>query len=186
MLKNIDGDKINLRQISKSDAMSIYRYARDEAISRYTFIPHPYRLDDAYEFIKLTHSARRRKSGYHFGVETKDNGQIIGMVGLIAVNHARRNGEIGYWLAKPFWGQGLMAEAIKLMLRFCFVELKLHRVQAHVFPANKASLRLLEKAGFTREGLIREAFLKNGEYVDCYVYSILEDDWGRQSLRPNP
>lgn len=182
MTDRIQGDKINLRHVRKADARSIYKYASDEAISRFTHVPHPYKLEDAYDFIKLTRSERRRKIGYHFGLEDKETSQIIGMIGLMHVDHECGKGEVGYWLAKPFWGRGIMKEALLLALRFYFTELHLHRVYAHVFPENEVSMRLLEKVGFQREGLIREGFKQRGEYISVYMYSILEDDWARMDL----
>ncbi|UCG62199.1 MAG: GNAT family N-acetyltransferase [Candidatus Zixiibacteriota bacterium] len=178
----IEGDKINLRFITKGDALSIYQYAADEAISRYTHIPHPYNLDDAYDFVKLTQSDRKRKAAYHYGLENRETGQIIGMIGLIALFPMHRKAELGYWLAKPFWGRGIITEAIEKIVEFAFVTLKLHRVYAHVFPDNKASIRVLEKCGFTREGLIREGFVQRGKYVSVYMYSILEDEWAKRDL----
>lgn len=186
MTDRIEGNKINLRLVRRADARSIYEYAGDEAISRYTHIPHPYKLEDAYDFIKLTRSERRKKIGYHFGLEHKETSRIIGMIGLMHVDQAAKKGEVGYWLAKPFWGRGIMKEAISLALRFYFTELHLHRVYAHVFPENEVSMRLLEKMGFQREGLIREGFRQSGEYINVYLYSILEDDWARLDLNRNP
>lgn len=184
-VKKIKGRKINLRWITVADAMSIYKYAGDKAISRYTFIPHPYTLQNAHDFIKTTKSDRRKNAGYHFGLENPENGQIIGMVGLQNIKFVSRCGELGYWLGKPFWGKGIMSEAIHLMLRFCFFKVKLHRVQAYVFPANEASVRLLEKVGLKREGLLRERFAHRGDYADAYLYAILEDEWARQDLPPD-
>ncbi len=80
-------------------------------------------------------------------------------------------------MARPFWRQGIVTEAIKLILGLCFSEVELHRVYAHVFPDNTGSMRVLEKVGFTREGLLRQAAMKNGNFVDTYIYSILEDEW---------
>ena len=177
MLKKIEGTKINLRYHLSSDAVSIFRYASDEAISRHTFIPHPYTIKDAHEFIKLSGSARRKKVAYHYGIEDKETGQIIGGIGLEAIDRVHHKGEIGYWVARPFWRQGIMTEAISLILGLCFAEVELHRVYAHVFPDNIASMRVLEKVGFTREGLLRQAAMKNGSFVDTYIYSILEDEW---------
>ncbi len=182
----IEGNKINLRHVRKADARSIYQYAGDETISRYTHVPHPYKLEDAYDFIKQTRSERRKKIGYHFGLEDKETAQVIGMIGLMNVDQTLKKGEVGYWLARPFRGRGIMKEAILLTLRFCFIELHLHRIYAHVFPENEVSMRLLEKIGFQREGIIREGFKHRGEYISVYLYSILEDDWARQGLNRNP
>jgi len=186
MTDRIEGDKINLRRVRRADAHSIYRYASDDAISRYTHIPRPYKLEDAYDFIKLARSERRKKTGFHFGLENKETSQIIGMIGLMHVDHDVRKGEVGYWLAKPFWGRGIMKEAILMALRFYFTELHLHRVYAFVSPENGASIRLLEKVGFQREGFIREGAKQRGEYISVYLYSMLEDDWGRIQLNRKP
>ena len=181
-IKRINGEKINLRTVTKADALSIYRNISDRNISRFTHIPHPYKLEDAYDFIRFTHRQRRKKAAFHFGLENKDDGQIIGGIGLENISEVHRKGEIGYWLAKPYWGRGIMAETINLMLDFCFTKVKLHRVQAYVFPDNHSSIRVLEKTGFKREGLIHEGFVQRGNYVDVYLYAILEDDWARRDL----
>ncbi|MEW6411403.1 MAG: GNAT family protein [Candidatus Zixiibacteriota bacterium] len=182
MIKKIEGTRINLRVHRGSDAVSIFRYASDEAVSRYTFIPHPYTIRHAHDFIKLARSTRRKKLAFHFGIEDKQNGEIIGGIGLEAIDHFHHKGEIGYWLATPYWRQGIMTEAVNLILGFCFCEVNLHRVYAHVFPENAPSSMLLEKVGFTREGLLRQAAFKNGTFVDNYIYSILEHEW-RQRRR---
>lgn len=173
----IEGTRINLRPVKKSDAESICQYAKDEEISRFTFIPHPYTLKDAQDFIKLTQSARRKQSQYHFGMEDKESGRIIGMIGLNEVNHYHQRAELGYWLGRPFWGQEITAEAIRLMLRFCFGDLNLNRVTAFVFPDNNASRRVLEKVGFKCEGLLRQHLKQNNRMRDSYLYSILKEEW---------
>lgn len=186
VVRRINGDKVNLRIVTKADALTIYRNIADKDISRFTHIPDPYKLEDAYDFIRFTHRQRRRKTGYHFGLENKDDGEIIGGINLENICEVNRKGEIGYWLAKPYWGKGIMVEAINLMLEFCFTKVKLHRVQAHVFPDNAGSIRVLEKTGFKREGLIREGFTQRGIHVDVYLYAILEDEWAKRDMPPDP
>jgi ribosomal-protein-alanine N-acetyltransferase len=185
-IKKIHGEKVNLRIVTRADALNIYHNISDKDISRFTHIPDPYKLEDAYDFIKLTHRQRRKKTAFHFGLENRDNGQIIGGIGLENISEIHRKGEIGYWLGKTFWGKGIMVEAINLMLDFCFTKVKLHRVQAYVFPDNAGSIRVLEKTGFKREGLIREGFTQRGKHVDVYLYAILEDEWARRDLPPDP
>lgn len=186
VVRRINGEKINLRIVTRADALTIYHNISDKDIIRFTHIPDPYKLEDAYDFIRFTHRQRRKKAAYHFGLENKDNGQIIGGIMLENICEVNRKGEIGYWVAKPFWGKGFMVEAINLMLDFCFTKVKLHRVQAYVFPDNHGSIRVLEKAGFTREGFIREGFKQRGNFVDVYQYAILEDEWAKRDLPPDP
>ena len=108
-IKRIPGIKINLRPITKDDAASIYTYARNRSISRYTFLPHPYTRKDADEWV-IT-SSERNASGIDFnmGIELPASGEIIGMISLNNIDVINRNAELGYWLGKPFWGKGFLS-----------------------------------------------------------------------------
>ncbi len=174
---HIEGDNVNLRKVTKSDAQSIYEYARDKEISRYTFIPHPYKLRDALRFIRLTHQQIRKGREYHLGIELKDTDQIVGMVGLAGVNQRDRNAEVGYWLARKYWGRGYATEALRLMLWYGFSELKLIRIWARVMHPNLASARLLENVGFTFEGRLRKSINQNGRWLDELRYAILKEEY---------
>ena len=93
------------------------------------------------------------------------------------VNRIHKHGEIGYWVNKKFWGMGYCSEALELMLRFCFLRLKLRRVEAGLFPGNPASARVLKKAGFKREGHFRKHIKKGGRWMDLYWNALLVEDW---------
>ena len=82
-------------------------------------------------------------------------------------------GEIGYWLAKPFWGRGIMTGVVRRVCRHAFEEFGLVKVSAHVFTNNPASARVLEKCGFVEEGLLRKHFLKDGRFLDAWVFALL-------------
>lgn len=84
--------------------------------------------------------------------------------------------EIGYWLARPFWGQGIMTDAVRAFVRYAFSELELLRLTAHVFENNVASSRVLEKNGFLLEGKLREHFFKDGNFLDARLYGLLKHD----------
>ncbi|UCD63210.1 MAG: GNAT family N-acetyltransferase, partial [Candidatus Zixiibacteriota bacterium] len=114
MKLEIHGTRINLRPPKKSDAATIYSYARDAAISRHTFMPHPYTIKDAHEFIRHSQSTRRKKVHYHFGIEDRETGGLIGMIALMAANDPHHKAELGYWVGRKHWGQGIATEAINL------------------------------------------------------------------------
>jgi ribosomal-protein-alanine N-acetyltransferase len=84
---------------------------------------------------------------------------------------------MGYWVAKDMRGKGICSEAVVLGLRFAFRTLGLNRVYAHVFPGNAASARVLEKAGFTFEGILRKSARHRGRYRDNQLYSILRSEF---------
>jgi len=114
---------------------------------------------------------------YHLGIELKATGQIIGMIGMMQISRKHRRAEVGYWLGKSYWGKGYAAEALRLMLRFGFEQLKLVRITAGVMHLNLTSARMLEKAGFTFEGRLRKNFMQHGQWLDELRYGILKEEF---------
>lgn len=102
------------------------------------------------------------------------------LVGGITLSNVRRGSAqmaaLGYWIGKPFAGQGRMSEAVKTILPFAFRSLRLHRLEAACMPANAPSIRVLERAGFEREGLARSYLKINGRWEDHFLYAALSDD----------
>ena len=90
----------------------------------------------------------------------------------------RHSAALGYWLGKPFWGRGVMTNAVKTMTAYGFETLGLVRIDARVSKGNDASARVLEKAGYKLEGLLRKVALKSGRPTDHFLYAILREDWG--------
>jgi RimJ/RimL family protein N-acetyltransferase len=90
----------------------------------------------------------------------------------------RLTAEVGYWLAESFWGGGIMTDVVRAMVAYAFATQPFERIEGYVFANNPASERVLQKAGFTREGRLRRNVTKNGELLDTFVYSILRDEQG--------
>jgi RimJ/RimL family protein N-acetyltransferase len=179
----IEGEQINLRKLKKSDAPAIYQNANDKLIAKYTELPHPYKLDDAYGFIRATHQKLNKKKAFELGIELKETKEIIGMISLMKVDYDNKNAEIGYWLGKKYWGRKIMKEAIKLFLNFGFNKVKLTRIYAKVMHPNISSAKLLEKSGFQYEGRMRKATLKDGKWMDALMYSILNSEFKSKQRR---
>ena len=100
-------------------------------------------------------------------------GQAIGGIGIHPQTDIhQKNAELGYWLAEPFWGQGIITKAIQQMLDFAFSTYQITRVFARPFGNNIASQRVLEKAGFTLEARLEKTLFKNGEYLDELIYAV--------------
>lgn len=173
----IEGTQVNLRKVTKADAESICQNARDSEISRYTFIPHPYKREDALQFIKFSQQQMKKAKEYHLGIELKATGRIIGMIGMMKISQKHRRAEVGYWLGKRYWGRGHAREALRLMLRFGFEELKLARITAGVMHPNHVSARMLERAGFTLEGRLRKSYMQHGRWLDELRYGILKAEF---------
>jgi len=177
MALKINSQRINLRTLRKSDAFSIYENAKDRDISRYTTLPSPYKLKHAEEFVRQTHQNLRKKSAYELGIEDPQTEGIIGMISLMKINYESKNAEVGFWLGKKYWGQGLTKEALHLILNFGFRKLKLRRIYARVMHPNVTSAKLLEKVGFKLEGRMRKSFFRNGRYYDELRYGLLREEY---------
>lgn len=131
------------------------------------------------EWIRRSGQEMGEDKQYPFGIFLKETGELIGSIQLFQVERRfMQRAMIGYSLDKDCEGKGYMTEAVRLLVEYAFRELKLHRVYAEAKPSNLGSIRVLEKAGFEREGIARKNVQINGRWEDHMVLSILnpEDD----------
>lgn len=161
---------ISLQRLSEQDKHNLALLANNKKIwdRLRDYFPHPYSLQDALDFIDFT---TREDPPLTFGIF--ENGTFAGVTGLIRKADVYRKGaEIGYWLGEPFWHRGIAVSAVRLMVAYGFNSLQLERIDAGVFEHNKASQRVLEKCGFTLEGVFKNAVIKNGQLMDEIRYGI--------------
>ena len=120
----------------------------------------------------------RDSNGYPFFIFSKEGNHLIGGITLSNVRRGvTQSGSIGYWIGAPFQKQGFMTEAVKAMAHYALTELKLHRIDAASLPENLASIRVLEKCGFQKEGLAREFLCINGQWQDHILFGLLVKDY---------
>jgi len=158
----------HLRRWQPGDEPSLAKYANNYRIWRNVrdSFPHPYTLDDAHRWIEL---CEMEKQPTVFAIDV--DGEAVGGVGIVLQKDVfRKNAEIGYWLAEPFWGWGIMAEAVKEMTEYTFKHYEVHRLYAGVFEYNRASMRVLEKAGYQFETVLRQSVCKEDKIWDEHVY----------------
>lgn len=159
-----------LRPFRRGDEPSIAENISDRKIERYTLaIPYPYTLKAARQWVDLNRKLARSKKSTQFNLAIDLDGDVIGGIGLSSMNGHRA--EIGYWLGVKYWGRGIVPGAVKALTRYAFRELKLRRVYAKVFPVNKASARVLEKAGYKYEGRLIKDAVKHGRPVDGLLFA---------------
>ncbi|MHB8896797.1 MAG: GNAT family N-acetyltransferase [Candidatus Geothermincolia bacterium] len=166
----IEARKFKLRSFRKGDEAAITRYANNLKIYRMTLaLPYPYSPKDAREWIVLNQAEQHHRHPGMASFAIDIDGEAVGCVGMsdIEVHKA----EIGYWLGEEFWGQGIATQALRLATRYGFNELGLRRIFASVFTFNKASIRVLEKAGYKYEGCLRKNEIKDGRLIDTIIYS---------------
>lgn len=135
-------------------------------------MPHPYTLRDAEIFLRR---AVEEAGGDSFCIEV--DGALAGSIGVRVQSDVHRfTGELGYWLAEPYWGRGIASAAVEAMVAHTFATLPLQRICATVSENNPASARVLEKTGFQFEGRLRRNVFKDGVILDSLLYSHLRDE----------
>lgn len=167
----IRAKKFILRPLRKADAPAISKHANDKDVYRNTLlIPRPYTLKDANEWIlkNLARYKKKNKTDFVFAIEI--DGEVGGAVGIHNIIEGHK-AELGYWLARKYWGNGIMTQAAKLAMEYAFEKFNLKRVYAFSFSWNKASMRVMQKAGMKFEGVKKKNSLKDGKYIDDYIYA---------------
>lgn len=140
---------------------------------RNTF-PYPYTAEDAQCFVNDCVS--RGEEGQLTRAIVVDD-RVVGSIGVfVQTDVYSRSAELGYWLAEEFWGKGIMTQAVRLMCREAFEKFDIVRIFAEPFAHNQGSRRVLEKAGFTCEGTMRNGVYKNGSVFSYCMYSILREE----------
>ena len=171
MITVIKSKKFILRPFKKGDEFSLAKNINNKkVIKNLLVVPSPYKLKDARYWVAKNLGEYKKKEPAMIGFAIDIDGEIVGSVGIhkIAKSH---QAEIGYWLAEQHWGNGIMTEAVKLITKFSFNELKLKRVYAYAFSFNKASQKVLAKAGFKFEGILKKNSKKGDKFIDDYLFA---------------
>lgn len=160
-----------IRDWSPEDAASLALHANNREIWRNLRdrFPHPYTQADAEGWISF---ARQAVPETNFALSV--DGVAVGGIGLeLQPDVFRRTAEVGYWLGEPYWGRGIVTEALGAFSAWAFEHFNLVRLQAGVFAWNEASMRVLGKAGYTWEGRLRATVWKDGHLTDLCIYAML-------------
>jgi ribosomal-protein-alanine N-acetyltransferase len=173
--------RLLLRRIRpNSDAEAVFRYCSDPAVTRYVIFEAHRSLAETRKILRRLQGERRRTGAPHWAITLRRSGELIGMCGFLPLEIKHRRGEFGYWLGKPHWGRGYATEAVGALLAFGFRRLKLNRLQARVLTRNRASARVLQKAGMRLEGTLREFEQIKGKFPDLHFYSMLQREFVRR------
>ena len=170
-------ERLILRRIAVSDADDMYLYSCREDVTRYLlWDPHP---DPLYTEKYIRYLQERYAVGdfYDFAVVLRETGRLIGTAGFTSFDLPNRSAEIGYVISPLYQGCGYATEAVRALVAFGFEQCDLSRISAVCMRENSASLRVMEKCGLKREGLLRSAVYAKGEMQDVHLAAITSHDY---------
>lgn len=169
--------RLLLRPFEATDGPAIHEYASDpEVVMHMEWGPNTLEGSQTHLRDVIKNRSPDEKQNFPFAVVLKAENNLVGSCHLFVEHPDIREAWIGYVLARPYWGQGIMTEAARAVLAFGFGELGLHRIYATCRPENIGSQRVLEKIGMTREGHLRQHKWMKGQWRDSYLYAILEGE----------
>lgn len=164
-----------LRSYRDGDVDALARHANNPGVAKFLrdHFPQPYTRADAVAWVR---HVKERDPETIFAIATPE--ELIGNIGVYPQNDVYRlSAELGYWLAEEHWGRGIATGAVRAICDFAFSRSDLVRIHACVFENNVGSCRVLEKCGFTLEGVHRKAVLKAGRITGEKMYSLLREEW---------
>jgi len=174
----LETERLVLRELRLDDAESLFAVLGDEEVTEF-YDDEVYReVSQAEGQIEAWAEGFEARRSIRWGIARREDDVMVGTCGYYGFHGWHRRGGIGYELARSFWRQGIMTEALSAIIEFGFGEIGLNRIQAVVMPANEGSVKLLEKLGFRQEGILRE-YENWGDkaYVDVVMLSLLRREY---------
>jgi len=175
-LPSLTGSLVTLRELRATDAPSLFALLTSEQVCRF-ISPPPSSIDGFERFIAWTH--RQRAAGQYvcFAIVLQGSDTAIGIFQVRSLEPAFGTAEWGFAIAQEFWGSGVFIDGARLVLDFAIDVLGAHRVEARAALKNGRGNGALRKIGANQEGVLRRSFLRNGEYLDQALWTILADEW---------
>jgi ribosomal-protein-alanine N-acetyltransferase len=170
------GAKVKMRELRASDALSLFALLTTEEVSRF-ISPPPSTVAGFERFIAWTLRQRRVGTYACFAVTLDSTDTAIGIFQLRELEPGFGTAEWGFALGSAYWGTGVFQEGAELLVRFAFEQVGVHRLEARAAVRNGRGNGALKKIGAVQEGLLRKSFLKDGEYLDQALWTLLDEDW---------
>jgi len=171
---NLETERLQLRRLENSDVKEVLALRSNPSTMKY--IPRPLLKngEEALEHIAMINAKIDNNEGINWAITLKGNPKLIGIIGHFRIQPQNYRAEIGYMILPEYHGQGIVAEAIKEVVRYGFEEMNLHSIEAIIDPGNLASERVLQKNGFVKEAHILENEFFDGKFIDTVIYSLLK------------
>jgi RimJ/RimL family protein N-acetyltransferase len=184
VLPVLAGATVKLRELRLSDAASLFALLTTEEVSRF-ISPPPSSVDGFERFIEWTLRQRAVGAFVCFAVTIDRTDTAIGIFQMRQLEPGFGTAEWGFAIGSAYWGTGVFQEGAELLVRFAFETVGVHRLEARAAVRNGRGNGALRKIGAVQEGLLRKSFLKNGEYLDQALWTILDEDWKANTVWPD-
>jgi ribosomal-protein-alanine N-acetyltransferase len=165
-----------LREQRVSDYEDFYNYISKPIVKEYILSPLPNSLEDSKEELNYWNGLFYKRSGIYWAIAIKKSDRMIGSIGFHEINYINNRAEISYDLTREAWGKGIMSLAMNKVLDFGFGNMGINRIQASTVKENVASIKLLERCGFQKEGVLRNYRRHKQKFYDIEFYSLLAND----------
>lgn len=170
-------ERLVLRELLPSDAADLFIFRSDPEEQKYNSAA-MVALSEAADLIAIVRKAFAAHQQIQFGLTLRDQNKVIGLLGFNSWDRYHHRAEIGYDLARAYWGQGLAIEAVDVMVRWGFEHMQLHRIDLETIADNTRSVRMVERLGFRLEGVRREySWEDDGTYHGSAIYGLLRQEY---------
>ena len=177
--KNLETERLLLRRVSNDDVNEIMELRGNPETMKYIPRPLVTTPDEALAHIKMINDKIEANEGINWAITIKGNPKLIGVIGHYRIQPENHRCEIGYMILPQYNGQGIVTEAVKVVLEYGFDDLQMHSIEGVIDPNNSASERVLLKNGFVKEAHILENELWDGKFWDTVIYSLLKRNFKR-------
>ncbi|GGD18492.1 GNAT family N-acetyltransferase [Flavobacterium orientale] len=168
-------EKFVLRQFVESDLSAIFKGLSDPEVIQYYGISFK-TLEETKEQLQFFADLEANETGIWWAICSLDNQTFYGGGGFNNRSKEHKKAEIGFWLLKDFWGQGIMTEILPLLCQYGFDHLDLHRIEGFVETENFKCKKAMQKLAFNHEGTMKDCEIKDGKFISIDIYALLKND----------
>ncbi|KPN96047.1 GNAT family N-acetyltransferase [Lysinibacillus sp. ZYM-1] len=173
----LETERFILRKGVVDDSKDLFELYSNENVVKYLPLKLFDSVEDAIDEINWYEKIFKEQIGLRWVIEETMTQKVIGTCGYLNYEKEHNRIEIGYDLKPEYWGKGIMQEALSKIIHFAFTSMEINKIEAKIEPENKSSIKLLEKLGFYKEGVLRQHEFEKGKYVDLAIFSILKSEY---------
>jgi ribosomal-protein-alanine N-acetyltransferase len=167
----LETERIVLRRVTLEDGMALFEMRSNVEAMQYIGRPIAETIEDAHDLIRRIDEMMAKETAVHWAITLKGEDELIGTIGFWQLLKQSRRTEIGYMLHPNWHRQGIMKEALELVMKYAFEVMNLHSVEARTSPDNEPSIKILERNGFVKEGHLKENYFFNEKFWDTFIFS---------------